>query len=113
MPREVVEVLGRAPLADHKQMQLLRLGNKLVLVAISQTGTDTLAEITEPTEVDRLTGLCYQRHPHSSTVAFEKVFKSFETPARRKPGRGQQRVDFADLDRLAFEGASAESDNVH
>ena len=87
LPREVVEVLGRAPLADRKQMQLLRLGNKLVLIAVSPTGTDTLAEITDPVEVDRLTGYCYQGHPNSSTVAFHKVFKSFETPPKRKAAR--------------------------
>jgi flagellar biogenesis protein FliO len=113
LPREVVEVLGRAPLADKKQMQLLRLGNKLILISVTQTGTDTLAEITDPVEVDRLTGICYQRHPHSSSVAFQKVFKSFETAPRRKAVRGTQRVDFADLDRLGFDDSSAESDNVH
>ena len=85
LPREVVEVLGRAPLADRKQMQLLRLGNKLVLIAVSPTGTDALAEITDPVEVDRLTGYCYQGHPNSSTVAFHKVFKSFERRRSAKP----------------------------
>ena len=66
-------------------MQLLRLGNKLVLIAVSPTGTDTLAEITDPVEVDRLTGYCYQGHPNSSTAAFHKVFKSFETPTNARP----------------------------
>ncbi|HEX4146398.1 MAG TPA: flagellar biosynthetic protein FliO [Pirellulales bacterium] len=112
LPREVVEVLGRAPLADRRQMQLLRLGNKLVLIAVSPTGIDTLAEITDPAEVDRLTGFCYQGHPNSSTVAFHKVFKSFEAPAKRKSARGAQRVGFADLERLDFDESSPESDHV-
>jgi flagellar biogenesis protein FliO len=112
LPREVVEVLGRAPLADRRQMQLLRLGNKLVLIAVSPTGTDTLAEITDPAEVDRLTGYCYQGHPNSSTTAFHKVFKSFEAPSKRKTARGTQRVGFADLDRLDFDDSSPESDHV-
>jgi flagellar protein FliO/FliZ len=113
LPREVVEVLGRAPLAEHKQMQLLRLGNKLILIAVTQTGTDTLAEITDPVEVDRLTGLCYQGHPHSSTMAFDKVFKSLETAPKRKGGLAKQRVNFSDLDRLNFDDSSAEPDHVH
>ncbi len=113
LPREVVEVLGRAPLAERRQMQLLRLGNKLVLIAVSQTGTDMLAEVTDPVEVDRLTGYCYQGHPNSSTVAFHKVFKSFETAPKRKAARGAQRVDFADLERLGFDDSDAESDHVH
>ena len=112
LPREVLEVLGRAPLAERKQMQLLRLGNKLVLIAVSPTGTDTLAEITDPVEVDRLTGCCYQGHPNSSTVAFHKVFQSFEAPAKRKAARGTQRVSFSDLDRLEFDDSPPDSDHV-
>ena len=108
----MVEVLGRAPLADRKQMQLLRLGNKLVLIAVSPTGTDTLAEITDPVEVDRLTGYCYQGHPNSSTVAFHKVFKSFEAAPKRKASRGAERVGFAELDRLGFDDSPPESDHV-
>jgi hypothetical protein len=91
---------------------LLRLGNKLVLIAVSPTGVDTLAEITDPVEVDRLTGYCYQGHPNSSTVAFHKVFKSFEAPSQRRAGRGAGRVEFADLDRVDFHDSSPESDHV-
>src|SRR5579871_4767930 len=48
LPSEVVEVLGRAPLANRQQMQVLRFGNKLLLVCLSPSGVDTLAEITDP-----------------------------------------------------------------
>ncbi len=58
LPAEVIEVFGRAPLAGRQQLQLLRLGNKLLLVNLSATGVTTLGEVTDPAEVERLSGLC-------------------------------------------------------
>ena len=58
LPGEVVELLGQAPLASRQRVHLLRLGNKLLLVSVTTNGTETLGEITDPEEVDRLAGLC-------------------------------------------------------
>ena len=77
MPGEVVEVLGRAPLANRQQIHLLRCGNKLLLVSVTPTGAETLTEITDPMEVDRLAGLCQQAQPGSATAAFRKVLQQF------------------------------------
>jgi len=77
LPKEVVEVLGRTPLAGRQSVHLLRLGRKLVLVNVSATGAETLTEITDPLEVDRLAGLCQQTQPHSATAAFRNVFDQF------------------------------------
>jgi hypothetical protein len=62
LPSEVFEVLGRAPLANHQQAQLVRCGSKLLLVSVNATsgGVRTLTEITDPAEVDRLIDLCRQ-----------------------------------------------------
>ncbi len=63
LPSEVFEVLGRAPLANHQQAQLVRCGGKLLLIAIHATGgVRSLAEITDPVEVERLTELCRLAH---------------------------------------------------
>ena len=77
LPSEVVEVLGRAPLGGKQQVHLLRIGNKMLLVAISAGGAETLTEITDPLEVDRLAGLCQQQSPHSATNAFKQIFQQF------------------------------------
>jgi flagellar biogenesis protein FliO len=77
LPGEVVEVLGRAPLAGRQQMHLLRCGNKLLLVSVTPAGAETLTEVTEPAEVDRLAGLCRQAHPRSATTAFRQIFQQF------------------------------------
>jgi flagellar biogenesis protein FliO len=73
LPKEAVELLGRASLAARQQAHLVRIGNKLLLVAISPAGAETLTEITEPTEVEHLTALCRRGKPTSSTLAFRQA----------------------------------------
>jgi flagellar protein FliO/FliZ len=78
LPREALEVLGRAPLAGKHQVHLLRCGNKMLLVSVTAAGVETLTEITDPVEVDRLSGLCQQSRRGSSTKAFQQVLSQFE-----------------------------------
>ncbi len=75
LPREVFDILGRASLGARQQVQLLRCGNKLLLVSITPNGTETLTEVTDPLEVDRIAGICQQAHPKSATTAFRQVFQ--------------------------------------
>jgi len=77
VPSEAVSVLGRVPLAARQFAELLRVGNKLVLVAATPNGPTALAEISDPAEVDRIVGLCHQFDPHSTTKEFEQVFQQF------------------------------------
>jgi flagellar biogenesis protein FliO len=74
LPGEVVEVLGRTPLAGRQQMHVLRFGNKLLLVAASATGVDTIGEITDPLEIDRLAGLCAAQEATSASTTFKQIF---------------------------------------
>lgn len=96
LPGEVFEVLGRAPMANRQQVHLLRCGNKLLLVCVTPTGTETLTEIVDPMEVDRLAGLCRQSQPGSATEAFRQVFKQF---APQNPDSGRLSRLFAGGDR--------------
>lgn len=83
LPGEVVEVLGRAPLNAKQQMQLVRLGNRLLLLAMSPDSAETLAEISDPDEVDRLTAICRQNAPGSVTDTFRQVLAELgNAPAR-------------------------------
>ncbi|HEX4412530.1 MAG TPA: flagellar biosynthetic protein FliO [Lacipirellulaceae bacterium] len=77
LPTEVVQVLGRIPIAARQFAQLLRVGNKLVLVALTPEGPTTLTEVTDPAEVDRLVGLCQQTDAKSTSKMFEQVFQQF------------------------------------
>jgi len=83
LPSEVVEVLGRAPLAARQHMHVVRFGHKLVLVSVTPNGAETLAEITEPAEVDRLAGICQQAQSNSATNAFRQVFRQFGNRSSR------------------------------
>jgi flagellar protein FliO/FliZ len=113
LPLEVVEPLGRSPVAKGQQLQLFRFGGKLVLVSVSPTGVDTISEIVDPVEVDRLAGLCLRNGPLSSTQAFRTVLDSFA-------GRGASaRSDSVDLRRegqtrawARARGRSREDDDV-
>lgn len=77
LPTEVVEVLGRASLGARQQVHLLRCGSKLLLVSATPGGMETLTEIAEPDEVQRLAALCRQTQPGSTTAAFRQVFQQF------------------------------------
>jgi flagellar biogenesis protein FliO len=85
LPKEVVEQLGWAPLAGRQQMQLVRLGNKLLLIAVTPgNGAEPLGEVTDQAEVERLSAMCRRQKPDSSTRAFREVMSELE----REPARG-------------------------
>lgn len=73
LPKEAVELLGRAPLGGQHQMQLVRIGAKLLLVAVSPTGAANLTEITDAAEVERLTDLCRRQKSTSATAEFSRL----------------------------------------
>jgi flagellar biogenesis protein FliO len=90
LPSGVVEVLGNAPLAARRQMHVLRFGDKILLVCVSQTGVDTLSEIEDATEVERLTNLCQKSRPTAAAGTFDQVFGKLmrSTPAEQTAASG-------------------------
>lgn len=75
LPADVVQVLGRTPLAGRQFVHLVRCGSKLLLVNVTPGGAETLTEITDPAEIDRIVGRCAQGGRHSSTASFQEVFQ--------------------------------------
>jgi hypothetical protein len=49
------------------------VGNKLLLLSVTASGAETLTEITDPEEIDRLAGICRQNHPDSITASFREI----------------------------------------
>jgi flagellar biogenesis protein FliO len=92
LPKEVVELLGRAPLTARQQMQLVRIGSKLLLVAVSPTGIETLTEVVEPSEVEHLTALCRRGQPSSSTVAFRQALNQLASEPTERGFVGSPRT---------------------
>jgi hypothetical protein len=68
------------------------LGHKLLLLSITPAGVETITEVTDPVEVDRLLGICEQRSPHSSTTAFRQILGQMGSGKS-----GKQRGDFEGL----------------
>ncbi|MDX1947361.1 MAG: flagellar biosynthetic protein FliO [Pirellulaceae bacterium] len=89
LPKEALELLGRAPLGTRQSMQLVRVGKKLILVAVSPTGTETLTEITDPVEVEHLSALCRRGRADSASASFNQVLSQLAgEPAARTRSRG-------------------------
>jgi flagellar biogenesis protein FliO len=75
LPGDVVQVMGRTPMAPRQQMYVVRFGSKLLLISHQPGQTQTLGEITDPDEVQRLAGLCEANHPGSISNSFRDVLK--------------------------------------
>jgi flagellar biogenesis protein FliO len=84
LPGEVIEVLGKAPLVKGQELQLVRVGAKLLLICVTPTGCETLTEIVDRSEVDRLSTICRTNGPSSMTAAFNQVL----TGIGREPATG-------------------------
>jgi flagellar biogenesis protein FliO len=91
LPKEAVELLGHAPFAGRQQLRLLRIGNKLLLIAVSPAGLETLTEITDAAEVEHLLALCRRNRPGSSQAAFQQVLGQLATePEGSRPALAQR-----------------------
>ncbi len=75
LPGDVVQVMGRTPMAPRQQMYVVRFGSKLLLISHQPGQTQTLGEITDSDEVQRLAGLCEANHPNSISNSFRDVLK--------------------------------------
>ena len=58
LPVEAFELLGRKAIDQRTSVVLARCGSRLLLLNLSPQGLQTLAEITDPVEIDCLAGLC-------------------------------------------------------
>ncbi len=77
LPSELVEILGQVPLNGRQRLCVLRFGRKLVLACVSVDGAETLAELTDPEEVDELLTIWRRNSPASASHAFRKVFAQY------------------------------------
>jgi flagellar biogenesis protein FliO len=75
LPAEVVQVMGRTAMAPRQQVYVVRFGSKMLLVSHQPGQTQTLGEITDPEEVQRLAGLCEANQPNSISRSFRDVLR--------------------------------------
>lgn len=103
LPRQAVQLLGRAPLVGRQYLHLVRCGNKLLLLSVSAGSATTLTEITDPDEVERLVELCEGVGLGGSS--FRQVLGQFtrQREVAFAPHRDAAPIDFAHLDAFAHE----------
>lgn len=58
LPSEVIQVVGWSKLNSRQNLQLVRFGTKLVLLAVSQNSAEPIAEVTDPIEVEEILAAC-------------------------------------------------------
>ncbi|MCG8587594.1 MAG: flagellar biosynthetic protein FliO [Pirellulales bacterium] len=98
LPTEAFEVLGRSTLGPQQAVQLVRLGNKLLLVASSAEGASTLAEIDDKAEVERLAAMCMTGKETSATQEFHEALEDLSTnPTESTPSLPKQPASMLDL----------------
>lgn len=56
--KDTLQVLGRTPLAPRQNIVLVRCGRRVLVLAVGGTNTSTLAEITDPDEINELLAGC-------------------------------------------------------
>ncbi|WP_158545519.1 FliO/MopB family protein [Bremerella cremea] len=84
LSKEIIQVLGKSQLSGKQQLELVRVGQKLLLLCVTPHSVETLTEITEPTEVERLLAIVRQDSPGSMSSSFQEVLSQMG----HKPARG-------------------------
>lgn len=85
LPTEAWEILGSASL-DHKfQLQIVRVGSRLIVLGKSDQGLQTLSEITESDEVSHLLSLCRASQADSSQPSFSDLIHKFRSHPDTEP----------------------------
>ena len=88
LPTEVVEVLGTTPFGPKKHLQVIRLGNKLLLLMNSAEGSQRIGEVSDPDEVEYLASLCMSKRKRRATrspLARTPSAQVTMNPSRRSP----------------------------
>jgi flagellar biogenesis protein FliO len=80
---EVFEVLGRAAVNPRFSVQLVRCGNRLLLLAVTPEGVNTLTEITDAHEVAHVLALCRRSSPSAITENFRQIFEQITRNAEK------------------------------
>jgi len=75
LPTEAVELLGRRYIDQRQVIHLVRLGSRILVLGSSPDGLRSLAEITDPVEIDYLAGVCRPADSsHGITQTFRGLF---------------------------------------
>ncbi|MFM7843674.1 MAG: flagellar type III secretion system pore protein FliP [Planctomycetota bacterium] len=86
LPTTAVALLGRTSIGHRQELQLVRVGNKLLLLGSTANGLSTLTEISDPVEVEQLEQACRDGGTERSSAvshSVRRVISKFDETARR------------------------------
>ncbi len=90
LPAEVVQVLGHTSFGPKQNLQLVRLGPKLLLLLNGPEGSHPIGEITDAAEVDYLTSLCDSKSKRRVTPPRRSTTASSTAGSSTTAGPGNQ-----------------------
>lgn len=86
IPSEVIQTLGSTAIDPRTRITMIRLGNRILVLAQSASGIEPISEITDPDEVRNLTALCVG----DSKAQFSSTLQSIEHEPAQAGFVGQQ-----------------------
>ena len=86
IPSEVIQTLGSTAIDPRTRITMVRLGNRILVLAQSASGIEPVSEITDPDEVRNLTALCVG----DSKAQFSSMLQSIEKEPAQAGFVGQQ-----------------------
>lgn len=78
LPGSVIELLGRRMIDQRHAVHFIRIGERILVVGASMDGLRTLAEITDPVEIDRISGECRVQSVESNLTRSFRMLLSRE-----------------------------------
>lgn len=73
----VFEILGTRRLTVKQSIQLVRVGSRILVLGLSESGIETLSEITDPQEVEHLADACRATKTDSAGRPLRAMYDQF------------------------------------
>lgn len=73
----VFEILGTRRLTVKQSIQLVRVGSRILVLGLSESGIETLSEITDPQEVEHLADSCRATNTDSNGRPLRAMYDQF------------------------------------
>lgn len=80
LPNEALELLGRRTLEPRVTVHLVRCGGRILMLGVAPDGVRTLAEYTDPVEIDLLAGACRTTSDNGAAQTFGALFTQTAKP---------------------------------
>ena len=101
LPRDVVEVLGQSPFGPGRNLQLVKLGSKLVLLMNSSDGIQSIGEISDPIEVEQMVAKCGSRRGESVSMPIRRQLPVESAPTNASNPKTNLKQILRQLQRVA------------